>query len=237
MIIEKVINRRAAIIWHSFLNFSGLGLSLYLALQLGNICVWGIHVLCTILLWFYSTKFKREFVSGNILVALLTALTILIVCFYEPAVHLFFELNMFVDQENKIINPVAVILVYAFFAFILTWMREIVKDMEDFKGDLEDGCTTMPIKLGLQKSGYFVIQLAIVGILLLSAASFKLIAGNWRVLGLYIIITLMLPLLYFIYFLPKKANSNHYFNASRLLKVIMIFGILSLTIYYFLQYQ
>src|SRR5690554_266337 len=79
VIIEKIINRRAAIIWHSFLNFSGLGLSLFLALQLGNIWVWGIHVLCTILLWFYSTKFKREFVSGNILVALLTALTILIV--------------------------------------------------------------------------------------------------------------------------------------------------------------
>jgi len=237
VIIEKIIPRRAAILWHSFLNVIGLLAALYLAWRLHNFFLIFIQIACTVLLWFYSTKFKREFIKGNLIVAFLVAFTVLILAVFEPSLYPCFRFELFIfEAGNKIINPLGVIIVYAYFAFILTWMREIVKDMEDFKGDIEEGCVTMPIKIGLQKSQWFVTFLGVLGILPLVIAAIKLMQGSWSILGIYILLAIIAPILYLLYILPRKTTKLHYQKISKLLKVIMITGVLSLLIYWLLQY-
>ena len=130
-------------------------------------------------------------------------------------------------------NPVWVLMVYAFFAFILTWMREIVKDMEDLRGDMAEGCVTMPIRWGLKKATAFTILLSIIALAPLVVAGTQLILKRDWVLGIYIWLGLIAPITAWSFFLPKAATSRHYGQASRYLKYIMLAGIVSLIIYYF----
>jgi 4-hydroxybenzoate polyprenyltransferase len=237
VIIERVISRRGAIIWHSVFNLLGFLLAFYLAWKLRNYWVVSIQLICTLLLWFYSTTFKRQFVTGNIVVAILTALTVLILAVFEPALSPYISLRYYLVEQGKVlVNPMGVIAVYTYFAFMLTWMREIVKDMEDFKGDAEDGCVTMPIKIGLLRSTQYVIFLGVLAIIPLAAAAIRLFYGSWMILGIYILLALIIPIIAWMYFLSRKATSQHYGRASRWLKIIMLLGIASLLLYYWLQY-
>jgi 4-hydroxybenzoate polyprenyltransferase len=237
VIIERSISSRAGILWHSGLNIAGIAIAVLLAFRLNNYWVPVIQISCSVLLWFYSTTYKRRFVSGNLIVALLTALTILIIPVYEPALQSYIDLRYFLEEGGKVlVNPFGVIAVYAYFAFMLTWMREVVKDMEDFKGDAEDGCITMPIKIGLHRSTRFVQLLGMLAVFPLLVASIRLFRGSWAILGVYLLITVIVPLLLWMWQLPRKATSEHYGTSSRQLKLIMLSGIISLLLYYILQY-
>ncbi len=237
VIVERAISRRSAILLHSLFNLLGFLLAFLLARKMGMYQVMLIQLACTVLLWFYSTHFKRQFVIGNLVVALLTALSILILAVYEPALYAHVNLRFYLVADGKgYVNPFGVVAVYTFFAFMLTWMREVVKDMEDFKGDAEDGCITMPIKLGLRRSVHFVWVLGILALIPLTAAGIKLLLGNWWLLGVYVLLLLVLPLLLWLRFLPRRATSGHYGQASKWLKVIMVSGVCSLLIYYWLQF-
>lgn len=234
VILEKRIPIKMAIVMHSLLNVAGLFLAFLVAHKAGHLSWIAFQAICTILLWFYSTHFKRQFVSGNLVVALLTAFTIVVLILYEPALHGFINKSPILRTGSTAMpNPVWVLGVYAYFAFMLTWMREIVKDMEDFKGDAEQGCVTMPIKLGLQKSERFIQVIGVLAAFPLLNASIKLLLSGWYFLSIYTLGALVLPLVFWMIQLSKKATQQHYNNASRQLKIIMILGIVSLIIYYF----
>ncbi len=234
MVLEKQIPLKFAILMHSLLNVAALIMSAYVARLAGHYSWLALQLSCTILLWFYSTHFKRQFMTGNVVVALLTALTIVVLILYEPAIHTLASQGAFIIiPDNKIPNPVWVLGIYTCFAFTLTWMREIVKDMEDFKGDAQEGCITMPIQWGLLRSVRFTQVLGIVALIPLITGAVKLLNAGWMMLGIYTILLLTIPIMVWMYYLPKKATSQHYHTMSRWLKMIMISGIGSLIIYYF----
>ena len=106
VVIGKTITRRYAILFHTVLSLAGIGLGLILNWKLG-----AVNFVSVFLLWLYSNKLKREPLSGNIVVALLTGISIQIVDFlYHSG------------------NPL--ILIYAVFAFFITLVREIIKAYE-----------------------------------------------------------------------------------------------------------
>lgn len=236
-LIGKDINPRAAILFHNFCNIAGLGIMAYLSYKLQNPKALIIPIICTVLLWFYSTHFKRQFMIGNIVVSLLTALSLLILIAFEPLPQTFLANPFPINKMGMVtLNPIWILLTYSGFAFLLNWIREIVKDMEDFKGDAEDGCVTMPIKLGLQKTVFFVrILLAITTVLLLLIA-FLLIQKEWWAPSLYMIGTLAIPLGFIFFKIGKKSTSAHYAYHSKLLKIVMILGIATLVFFYLYQY-
>lgn len=234
LILEKRIPMKLAIVVHTTLNGIALFLAIIVARQAGHYSFLAMQLGCTILLWLYSTTFKRQFVSGNVVVSLLTAFTIAVLMLYENAIRYYLSQDFFIETGWALIpNPVWVLGTYAYFAFMLTWMREIVKDMEDFKGDAEQGCVTMPIKWGLLRSARFAQVLGLLTVTPLLIGAAKLLKENWYILGLYTILGLALPIITWMYFLPKKATTQHYSKASRYLKIIMVLGIVSLMIYYF----
>ncbi|MBS1783681.1 MAG: geranylgeranylglycerol-phosphate geranylgeranyltransferase [Bacteroidetes bacterium] len=233
MILERKIPRRLAIILHTTMNMGGLVLVGWVALQAGKTQWVLVQLSCTLLLWFYSTHFKRQFMIGNIVVALLTGLTILTLIVYEPALHLYLMQPAFVAAGTSTLpNPVWVLLVYAYFAFVLTWMREIVKDMEDFKGDEAEGCITMPIKWGLKKATRFTLLLAAFALLPISFGTLKLLHNADYLFAVYCFAGLVLPLVSWMIYLPKAATTKHFAKASRYLKMIMVLGLCSLFFYY-----
>jgi 4-hydroxybenzoate polyprenyltransferase len=234
MVLDKIIPHRLAIIVHSVMNVVALGLAAIIAIPEHHPEWLLIQIVCTLLLWRYSTTWKRQFMIGNLVVALMTALSVLVLMVYEPALQYYLRRAAFYHPQvrlaNVVSNPAYILIVYAAFAFILTWMREIVKDMEDFKGDDAEGCITMPIKWGLLRSTRFVQGLAIVSMLLLVYVCLRLWlnASVLSISSLYILFALILPLLMWTIRLPGRATRQHYHIASRRLKVIMVVGILSL---------
>lgn len=235
MVLDKIIPRKHAIIVHSLLNIIAVFIAIILAWETGHLSAILLQVFCTGLLWFYSTKFKQKFAIGNVVVAVLTSLSIVVILLYEPMLQAYCTQPIFIifSNEKVLPNPVWVLAVYAFFAFILTWMREAVKDMEDFIGDEAEGCVTMPIVWGLKKTAFFTITLAIVALIPLLIVAIKLLLIGELIFGLYLLGAVILPIISFLFILPQKTTKEHYHSISRLLKFIMVTGICSLIIFYF----
>lgn len=234
VILEKKIPLRLAIIAHSVLNIIALllaGIVAYKAHHYEWLC---FQLICSVLLWFYSTHFKRQFIVGNVVVALLTAFTIVALVLYEPSVHLIPQGPALtgLKGEQSFIEPSRMCLGYIFFAFMLTWMREIVKDMEDHIGDAEEGCVTMPIKMGLRFSARFTQALGLVTIAALGLIAIWLFHFRYTALSIYCIVFTVVPLLWWCFYLPSKNTVQHYASASRWLKIIMLAGIASLIVYH-----
>ncbi|MEO6831692.1 MAG: geranylgeranylglycerol-phosphate geranylgeranyltransferase [Chitinophagaceae bacterium] len=245
VILERDIPRRLAIIVHWVLNAIALVLVAFIAFPAGHFEWLMLQLFCIGMLWRYSTTWKRQFAIGNVVVALMTALTIISLIVYEPLLLRLCGKGPFLSQEvleglkNTIPNPSFVLFVFAGFAFLLTWMREIVKDMEDYKGDDAEGCLTLPIRWGLLKSTRFVQALGFVAILVLAIMS----AGLWRhtsglnISALYLFGAVIVPLIFLLLRLPKGVSSTHYHWASTRLKLIMVSGILGLLLLHLINYE
>jgi len=234
MIIGRLISRRTAILWHSALNIAGVIAAVILCRRIGHYYPLALQLGCSILLWLYSTRYKRRFMEGNIVVSLLTALTIIALVLYEPALYAYAGFDFFIDTAQSIFpNPFWVIMTYAYFAFMLNWIREIVKDMEDFRGDAAQGCDTMPIRWGLHRSARFVMLLGIITLIPLVLAAYTLLHSTKMYFGIYIIAALIFPLMAVLFYLPRHTHTRHYAWISRWLKIIMLLGIVALLVYHF----
>jgi 4-hydroxybenzoate polyprenyltransferase len=232
VILERDIPRKQAIIVHSVMNVLAIALASMVAFPAGHPEWLLLQLMCTGLLWRYSTTWKRQFMIGNVVVSLMTSLTIIALIIYEPTLH--HATRSLYVMHRFTVSPMAALVIFAFFAFILTWMREIVKDMEDYKGDDAEGCVTMPIRWGLLASSRFVQVIGALAIIVLIAALAWMAAQlkqPWLQMPLYFILcTVIIPLAVWCRRLPQEATSEHYHLVSRRLKDIMIFGVLSLGI-------
>jgi len=238
VVLDRVIPRKQAIIAHSLLNFIAIGLAGIVAFRAHHFEWLLLQATCTLLLWFYSTDFKRQYVAGNIVVALLTAFTVLALILYEPAMRQQIGQPAFGETSLDYldVNPAYVLLVYAFFAFMLTWIREIVKDMEDVAGDAANNCRTMPIVIGLSGAIKFTRILGtITAGLLLYCGLMLLVSGN-LLLGGYVILLVVTPLAMLLIYLSKKLRPAYFHKLSSRLKLIMLSGLGTILVYHFMEW-
>ena len=231
VVLGKTIQPRKAIAIHSILNAIALFMSGYLAVLEHRPFLPLLQLSCTILLWFYSTHFKKAYIIGNVVVSWLTALSVLLPALYEPAI--FNTSGGFMPQIGKNhAAPLAVVLNYAYFAFIMNWMREIVKDMEDCIGDAAEGCVTMPILKGLRYSVRFTIVLASFSVLPLLVVAYLAFRQDQWLLSAYLPFVLALPIIWWCVNLVGAKVQADFMRSSRMLKIIMIFGLGSLPVFY-----
>jgi len=237
VVLERAIPRKQAIIAHSVLNVIALCLAACVAIPAGHPEWMLLQLSCTLLLWFYSTNFKRQYITGNVVVAMLASLTIIVLIVYEPELqqYMHFPLVTKISGNHRTSLPVWILGTYAYFAFMLTWMREIVKDMEDLKGDQAEGCITMPIKKGLEFSRQFITALSLLAVVPLGIGAFVLYAHHYVMLSVYVSL-LVISLIAWSIFLYRRNTQQHYHSASQYLKVVMILGICSFIIYYLQLY-
>lgn len=224
MVLDKIINRRWAMAWHTIFNMAGVSIGFIVAWRIGQIYLGFTQVFCSLLLWFYSTSFKRQVLIGNVMISLLTALAVVVVGFYEKQIYESFEAIMS-PVGRKLIQIIGV---YALFAFMISLVREIVKDLEDMIGDSKDGCRTIPIVWGVlpAKRLCYGLLLALQVLILLTELRIALV--GWYAAIIYLLVLVQLPCLY-IYLQLKKAHlPEHYHKVSSMVKVIMLTGILSM---------
>lgn len=200
VVVGKSITRRFALLFHIVLSFVGIAIGFMLSWQIA-----AINVFSVFLLWLYSNNLKRLPFIGNLAVSLLTALCILVVDVLYPSHYL-------------------LIWIYAAFAFFMTLVREIVKDMEDLKGDNTFGCKTLPIIWGIRKT-----KILIYGILIIFIAIVLLLNDKYSQLPIhYFILFLFIPITLLIAWLIRADTTKHFAWLSTFCKIILLLGIMSM---------
>ena len=224
VVIDVIIKRRWAMILHIVFNAVGLLLGFYLALKCHSLKLLTFQILSILLLWFYSTHFKKQLLVGNIVVSLLTATIPLMPLVYDY--YLIGEIEPIVSFVigDFLKTLVIIILGYSAFAFLTSFAREVIKDMEDYKGDIQTGGKTMPIVWGIITSKVVTFFLIIITIGLLLLASFKFYAEQ-QYIGVYYILSVVIFLILLMIQTIRAKTSKDFKMASLLLKFVMVLGI------------
>jgi 4-hydroxybenzoate polyprenyltransferase len=224
LVVEKHIKRRSTIIWHWILSGLGILLGGLVSWKLHNLIILFSHIACVGLLWFYSTSFKKKLLVGNIIISLLTAWVILILYVCE------FRLNIFLDPAHRrVLSRIFKFAVlYAGFAFIISLIREVVKDIEDREGDLTYHCRTMPIVWGINVSKVFAGTWLVVLTASLIVVQFYILQYSWWWIVLYCAGLIILPLLFILRNLYTASTIADYHRLSTRIKLVMLAGIFSM---------
>jgi 4-hydroxybenzoate polyprenyltransferase len=228
MVIGKTIKRRWAIILHWFFSGIGIGLSLYIsnATHIWSIAI--VNIISVFALWVYSSIFKKKLLIGNIIIAALTSWTLLVVYFFVGANII--SLNAWNDSFNIFDERrfFKITLLYAGFAFIMTLIREVIKDLEDMEGDRKYDCKTMPIAWGVPAAKVFTaVWIVVAAVTLFVVQLYAWQSGRW-VAALYFIVTTILPLFYLLKKFGTAITTADYATLSTIVKGIILAGILSM---------
>jgi len=227
IIVEKVIRRRWAIVWHLILTGIGVVISFYIGYKINNIFLGFLNLCSAFLLLFYSTKYKKELMIGNIIISLLTSWVVIVLYFSE--LRFYYEFNVESERYKEYITVLfkgAVL--YGGFAFIISMIREVIKDLEDMKGDEKFGCRTMPIVWGIPASKIFVGTWLVVLIGALCIVQFYALQLHWWFSALYCILFIIIPLVFILRKLGKAMVQRDYHKLSTQVKLVMLAGILSM---------
>ena len=228
MVVDRVIHRRWAIAWHFIFSLGGIILT---AIALPLVQKWYLilaNVLCVVLLWFYSTTFKKKLLTGNVVISLLTAWTILIIFFSK------FDLSDAFGAGNTNHHKFfRLAILYAGFAFIISLIREAIKDIEDMPGDAKYNCRTMPIVWGINATKVYTATWIIVLIACLVILQVYVLQFQWWWAVAYSVPTIIFPLFVILFKLRHSSSTADYHRLSTMTKLVMFTGILSMTFFYF----
>ncbi len=233
IILGKELSRRKAILAHTILNILAVIVGLYLAYLVKYFLLATVFIVVPAMLWLYSIRYKRKFLIGNILVSFLSAIVIAIVWAFEYR-GLLLKYEYEITAAPEIISQINQFLgVYMVFAFLSSFIREIIKDIEDIKGDLKTGCKTIPIVSGIRNSKKLIIVMAVILIFFVGYFQIPLLRLDYDLIFAYLLFTVQIPLILFINRINIAKEKTDYTINSWFAKAIMIAGVFSMFLFYF----
>jgi 4-hydroxybenzoate polyprenyltransferase len=203
-------------------------IGVYLAWKAHNIKLAFIQPIVVGFLWFYSTGYKKQPLTGNVVVSFLTGLVVLIVGIYQT--------DLFQDPEAAYAAYAIFVRLFFYFvfAFLVSLMRELVKDMEDMDGDERFGCRTLPVVIGIPKTKWVVYAIAAVTFSLVLFIEATRYAASDFLTIIYLLQTLQVPIGVIVWQLAVADSPKHFHRVSTLVKLLMLMGIFSMAYLYFL---
>ena len=228
LIVTRTVSKPTAMRLSIGLSAAGMVCGLVLALLLRSMTFAILFIIVPGLLWFYSSSYKRLFMVGNLTISLLAALTPMMVAMANVAV-LQLRYAAILPYTTLVHDLYAWLGGFALFAFLLTWIREIVKDMQDQMGDRELECHSMPVVWGDMWTKIFVtalivLTLAVIGHLWYHVLPFD---RGWSSLSTrYILFGIVTPLIGSLGLLWAAKIPSDYKTCQQLVKFTMLLGML-----------
>lgn len=223
VIVGKSISETKAYSIYVTLNIIGVSIGFYLSNVIAKPGFASLFILIAATLYFYAVNWKQMLLIGNFIVALLLSFSVIIIGI--------FDLFPVVNPTNQplLANLFSILIDYAIFAFMINFIREIVKDLEDINGDYNQGMKTLPIILGKSRTSKVVSILSFIPV-----CAILLYINNYLMPLLFVTIYMLLfvvgPLLYFSMKIWSAASQKEFHVLSLLLKWILLFGILSILV-------
>lgn len=212
-IVGYIMRVRTARIAYVVLNLSSLALSYLYSKQYAY-----INISIIALLYLYAIQLKGVALIGNVIVAMCSAAVLACCILYRS------------DGSSLIVFQAEgfyFFMGYIFFAFFISLIRELVKDIQDLEGDSLAGLRTYPVVFGIKGAKILIYSLTAIEIILCGLFSFL----SWGV-DFYASAVLMglitFTLLYFINRLSMARHKEDFGFASNLLKGIMLAGVINL---------
>jgi 4-hydroxybenzoate polyprenyltransferase len=225
VVIGKQISETMGYNIYIALNIVGVAIGFYIANAVYKPNFAAVFVIVAATLYVYANGLKQTLLIGNIIIALLLSFSILILGIFDL-------LPMIVPENQVGMGIIFEILIdYAVFAFIINFIREIVKDLEDVNGDYNQGMNTLPIALGVARTGKIVFGLSFIPLgLIIYYINENLFSNDLYYATAYGLLLILGPLLYFTIKMFSAKNQKDFHHLSTVLKFVIFFGILSIAI-------
>lgn len=220
VLVNKVISKKKTLLLYHIVNFLGIISGITLAYFCNKIIYSLIFIGISILLYLYSKSFKHTILLGNFIISSLIALSILMIAIFPSFNSLIL---------NRYVIYLHIIIIYSIFAFLLNFIREIVKDIEDIDGDYNQNMQTLPILIGRKRTQSVLFYFSIIPFILIIFFTSTL---NQLYFSIYSLLFIVIPLGYFMYQIKEVKSKKKLHQLSTLLKWIMFFGILSSILLY-----
>jgi len=230
MLINKAIPLLTAKIIYFSLSIIGVIIGFYLAYRVGNFQLGLIFPGIAIMLFLYSKTYQKIFLLGNIITSSLSAMVILIVWLFE-FFALILEPMVYSNIQNSLQFISYLFLAYALFAFIVSMVREILKDAEDIEGDRESGYNTLAIAYGKNPAKYFASLLIVLGMAFMAYAQYWLYERGFQLIVWYLGIIVQILFVYVLYYTLMAKSKKDFHSVSNAVKIIMLAGILSMQLF------
>lgn len=227
VVLGRQISRRWALIWH--LVLSGLGI-LATALAVNPLERWYLvfaNLGVVVLLLLYSVRFKRDVLIGNIIISLITAWALMLIFLSKYSLADAFQ-NVGYEQ----LKLFRFAILYSGFAFIVSLVREAVKDIEDLPGDTKYHCKTMPVVWGVNATKVYVAVWLTILLIMLAVVQLYVIQFQWWWVVVYCFVAVILPLCRIFLKLMAAKTTADYHKISILVKLAMLAGISSMIFFY-----
>lgn len=225
VIVGKSISENNAYSIYAALNITGVCIGFYLSNVIMKPSFATVFILIAATLYIYATSLKQMPIIGNIVIATVLSISVVIIGVFD-----IFPATTSVNQP-LMANLFSILLDYAIFAFMINLLREMIKDIEDIKGDDQQGMRTLPIVIGTDKTTKLIFVLTFVPIIALFLyVNNYFVSNNLFLATTYSFIFILGPLLYFVVKIWTAKTKQDFHILSSLLKWILFFGILSIII-------
>lgn len=225
VVIGKGISETRAYNIYIGLNVTGVALGFYLSNVIMRPMFSSLFIFIASFLYFYATNLKQIMILGNFVVALLLSISVLIIGVFDlfPATT--------TENQAQMASLFSILVDYALFAFMINFVREIVKDIEDMDGDYNQGMNTLPIAIGKSRATKIALGFAIIPFILsLLYINKYFFENNLLIVTFYTFVFVLAPLLYFIVKIFSAKTKKDFHHLSTILKLILFFGILSILV-------
>ncbi|MFN8237544.1 MAG: geranylgeranylglycerol-phosphate geranylgeranyltransferase [Chitinophagales bacterium] len=221
VIVGASMSEDAAYKFYKILCGLGIACTLVLAVLTKNYRLSSIPVVIMVMLNFYAHTFKKQLIVGNFIIALCTSFTIFIIALFESA-----DKTDLTSNDVYIRSGIAIAaVVYGLFAFLTTFLREIIKDVEDETGDEQYGCKTIPIVFGHTGAKISAYVISLLLLLLLGSFVWFFPGLEKKNIAYFVVFVLILPILVINFLIFRAKYVRNYHLISNLIKVFMVIGI------------
>jgi 4-hydroxybenzoate polyprenyltransferase len=223
LVIGKFISESKANYAYVITTSIGVVLGIYLSRLVQKPAFAIVFVIAAALLYVYSNGLKQIPIVGNLLVAVVSSLSIVVIILFNllPA--------MYSENHARMMQVIEVLLDYTYFAIVLHFIREIIKCIEDYEGDKAYEISTVATSFGIKMAKYIfmIVTIAFVGYLVYYVYS-NLSFYRWA--AGYFIIAIIAPLLFSIYKTYTAKEKSDFTFVSKVLKFVMLTIIISLAV-------
>jgi 4-hydroxybenzoate polyprenyltransferase len=198
--LDRFVSQRTKLSVYFILNFAAVFFASYVSFR--AVVFFSIYIF---MIWLYSHRLKKILFLGNLVASILTMTPFFVVFVYYK-------------------NFESVIFIHATFLYLMIVMRELVKDLENLKGDLVLNYKTIPVVYGEKWSKFFLSVLTVIAIIPILLLTTKF---NTGLMEYYFYISFLL-LIFFLLFLYFSSAKWQYLLLHNILKLIIVAGVFSI---------
>ncbi|MFN4761793.1 geranylgeranylglycerol-phosphate geranylgeranyltransferase [Gillisia sp. Q332] len=198
--LDRFVSQRTKLSVYFILNFAAIFFASYASFR--AVVFFSLYIF---VIWFYSHRLKRILFVGNLVASILAIIPFFVVFIYYK-------------------NFETVIFIHATFLYLMIVMRELVKDLENLKGDLILNYKTIPVVYGEKWSKFFLSVLTILSVIPILLLTTKFDTG----MMIYYFYVCLLLLVFFVLFLYFSAAKWQYLLLHNILKFIIVAGVFSI---------